>query len=215
MTHDHCKSVRLASGATSADDHVPVLQFSVGSFGNLAGLYVGFERSSRWYLEARWERYSWMGESRPDYLLEGNVGLANLRLEPGEALDLPRVHMAFFEGADWSAADNAARRYVRNVLAAKFRAQVPIPLVCYDHWFGIQQFSDVENPKRQADHAAELGCERFWLDAAWYPMKSDFGDGIGNWYGPDPKKFPHGVEELSEHVRKLGMRFGPSTVEIR
>lgn len=208
MTHDHCKSVRIASGTTSAYDHVPVLQFAVGPNGNLAGLFVGFEWSSRWYLEARWERYSWMGESRPDFLLEGNVGLESLRLNPDESLELPRIHMGFFEGANWSAADNAVRRYVRDVLAAKLGRQTVVPPVYYDHWFGIQQFFDVEDLKRQANRAAELGCEHFWLDAAWYPVKNNFADGLGNWYAPDPKKFPHGVEELSEHVRKLGMRFG-------
>lgn len=206
-THELCKPVRIASGATSsAYEHVPVFQFALGPYGNLAGLFVSFEWSSRWYLEARWERF--YGEPRPDFLIEGNVGLETLRLGPKESLELPRVHMGFFEGKDWSAADNATRRYVREALAAKIQGRVPLPPVSYDHWFGLEQFFDVEILKRQADRAAELGCEYFCLDAAWYTIKNNFADGLGNWYAPDPKKFPHGVEELSEHVRNLGMGFG-------
>lgn len=209
MTHDHSKSVRIASApGGSAYDHVPVLQFAIGPYGNMAGLFVGFEWSSRWYLEARWERNSFTGEPRPDFLIEGNVGLGTLQLDPGESLALPRIHMGFFQGPDWNSCDNALRRYVREKIAAKFEGKVPLPPVSYDHWFGIHQFFDVEDLKRQADRAAELGCEYFCVDAAWYPIKNSFIDGLGNWYSPDPKKFPHGIEELSEHVRKLGMGFG-------
>jgi alpha-galactosidase len=208
VTHDHSKAVRIESHPTaSAYDHSPVLQFAVGPDGNLAGLFVGFEWSSRWYLEAKWARYSWTGEPRPEFQIEGNVGLEKFRLEPGESLTLPKVHMGFWEGADWNAADNAVRGYVRDVLAARLQGRVPVPPVSYDHWFGIHQFFDVEDMKRQATRAAELGVEYFCLDAAWYPVEKSFADGIGNWY-PDPKKFPNGIEELSEHVRQLGMGFG-------
>jgi alpha-galactosidase len=208
ITHDHCEPVRIESSLMgSAWDHVPVLQFAIGR-GRFTGLFAGFEWSSRWYLEARWARYSFRGEPPPNFLLEGNVGLERFSLDPGELLTFPRVHMGFFEGEDWGACDNAVRRYVQEALSAKLAGRVPLPPVSYDHWFGLFNDFDAETLKREADRAAELGCEYFCLDAGWYPIRQDFGDGIGNWYTPEPKKFPHGVEEVSEHVRSLGMGFG-------
>jgi alpha-galactosidase len=208
MTHDHAKPIRIASGhGASAYDDSPELQFAVGPYGGLAGFYVAFEWSSRWFLEATWARNSFTGESRPEFMVQGNVGLTKLSLSPGEELVLPRVHLGFWEGNDWSSADLAMRRYVRDVIGARLNGKIPTPPVSYDHWFGIHQYFDVNDLKRQADKAAELGVEYFCLDAAWYPVKENFADGLGNWY-PDPKKFPNGVEELSAHVRKLGMGFG-------
>ena len=56
MTHDHCKPVRLESSTLgTAGEHVPVLQFAVGTPGrSLSGLYVGFEWNARWHLQAGW-----------------------------------------------------------------------------------------------------------------------------------------------------------------
>ena len=207
MTHDHAKPIRISSGSASAYDNSPELQFAVGPYGTLQGFYVAFEWSSRWFLEATWSRNSFTGEPRPEFLVRGNVGLGKMALAPGEQITLPRVHLGFWEGADWGAADKSMRAYVRDVLAAKLNGKSPLPPVSYDHWFGIHQFFDVADLKRQADKAAQLGVEYFCLDAAWYPVKDNFADGLGNWY-PDPKKFPNGIEELSEHVRKLGMGFG-------
>lgn len=207
MTHDHAKNVRIGSSATaSAYEHVPVLQFAVGAYGQMTGLIVGFEWSSLWSLEAGWSRYSFTGEPRPEFQITGTVGLNTIRLEPGESLKLPGIHMVFWEGPDWRAADNALRNYVREVLSARFHGEAPTPPVTYDHWFGIYQFYDVENLKRQATRAAELGCECFYL-GPYYPIKNNLMDGLGNWYA-DPKKFPRGIEELSQHVRSLGMGFG-------
>ncbi len=208
MTHDHCKCVSIASGAASAFDHVPVMQFLMGPYGDMYGLFVGFEWSSRWEIQAGWESDSFFGQPRPGFIIKGNIGLGALRLEPGERLELPRIHMGFYEGADIGGIDNALRRYVREGIACKLQGQIPTPPVYYDHWFGLHQHFDVVELKKQAEVAAELGCEYFVLDAAWYKMYDCFIDGIGNWFEPDPDKFPNGVEELSEHVRALGMKFG-------
>jgi len=208
MTHDHCKVVKIGSGPASAYDHVPLMQFLIGPHGDMCGLFVGFEWSSRWHLQAGWESECYFGQALPDFILQGNVGLETLRLEPGEQMALPRIHMGVFEGEDVEELDNTLRRYVREHIACKLEGRIPLPAVYYDHWFGIHQYFDVADLKRQADVAAGLGCEIFCLDAAWYEVKDSFVDGLGNWLRPDPKKFPNGIEELSEHVRALGMKFG-------
>jgi hypothetical protein len=208
LTHDHCKPVRIQSSTLgAAGEHVPILQFAVRRNGGLTGFAIGFEWSSRWYLEAGWASGCFKGEPRPPFIVQGNVGLASFALAPGEELRLPAVHMVFFEGEDW-AADNALRAYTREHLSARLHGAVPVPPVSYDHWFGIHEGFDVQDLKRQAECAVELGCEYFCLDASWYACRTQWQDGIGNWFTPDPAKFPNGVEELSEHVRALGMGFG-------
>lgn len=209
LTHDHCKPVRIQSSTLgSAGEHVPILQFAVRRNGKLTGFAVGFEWSSRWYLEAGWASHCYKGEPRPSFVVQGNVGLTSFELAPGEELRLPTVHMVFFEGADWDAADDALRTYTRDRLSARLNGAVPLPPVSYDHWFGIHEGFDVLDLKRQADRAAGLGCEYFCLDASWYACRTQWQDGIGNWFTPDPAKFPRGIEELSDHVRALGMGFG-------
>ncbi len=209
LTHDHCKPVRIQSSTLgAAGEHVPILQFAVRRNGGLAGFAVGFEWSSRWYLEAGWWSSCFKGEPRSRFVVHGNVELAAIELAPGEELRLPTVHVVFFEGADWDAADNALRAYTRDHLSARLRGAVPVPPVSYDHWFGIHEGFDVQDLKRQADRAAGLGCEYFCLDASWYACREQWTDGIGNWFTPEPTKFPHGIEELSEHVRAVGMGFG-------
>lgn len=220
MTHEHCKPITLTSTkvvagsnhmlniAGSAGEHVPILQLVVGQGTAKAGFYVGFEWSAAWYLTARWARNAFEGEPPPDFVVEGNVGLGTLRLEPGEILHLPPIHLIFAEGGKWDDFDNAVKRWLRRSLVPKPPTGVTLPPVSYDHWFGIHQYFDVDDLKRQAARAAKLGCEYFCLDASWYRIEKSWADGIGNWYTPDPRKFPNGVEELSAHVRALGMGFG-------
>lgn len=83
--------------------------------------------------------------------------------------------------------------------------------VSYDHWFGIYKDFDLADLLRQASRAAEIGCEYFCLDAAWYLSTQNFMDGVGNWSTTDPRKFPEGkksIKELSRYVRSLEMGFG-------
>lgn len=209
LTSQHCKPVCIGSGSMgSAGEHVPILQFAVRDGANLVGLFVGFEWSTTWHLQASWERVAFTDNALSPLVLEGGVGLDDFRLEPGESLELPWLHLGFFECADWDAASDVQRRYTCEELAARFEGELPTPPVSYDHWFGIHQFFDCDDLMRQAEHAAELGCEYFCLDAAWYRSPADFMSGIGNWSQPDPEKFPDGVEPLSRRVRELGMGFG-------
>ena len=53
---------------------------------------------------------------------------------------------------------------------------------------------------KQIEIAAELGVEAYQVDAGWY-------DRMGDW-NADPAKFPNGLEEIADHCRAHGMRFG-------
>lgn len=212
LTHDHAKPVRIEGVSSSAFDHVPVMKFAVGPREegpewSLAGFFVGFEWSGAWDIEAGWERpLTSLGEPLCDFVVQGNMGLGDLRLEPKETLDLPAVHMGFFEGPSWTVLDNLLKRYVRNKLGTKLNGEIPLNPVSYDHWFGIHSDFDLEEMKKQAARAAEIGCEYFCLDAGWYGSALFGASGRGQWDEPDPVKFPAGVagvKELSDLVRSL------------
>jgi alpha-galactosidase len=63
-----------------------------------------------------------------------------------------------------------------------------------------------------ADKAHELGCEVFVLDAGWYtsdgePQSDDLWHSTGDWV-VHRARFPHGLEQLSDHCRRIGIGFG-------
>lgn len=53
------------------------------------------------------------------------------------------------------------------------------------------------------DAAAEAGCEYFCIDCGWY-SDGYWWDGVGEWL-PSKKRFPNGIKEPLEYIRKKGM----------
>lgn len=53
------------------------------------------------------------------------------------------------------------------------------------------------------DAAAEAGCEYFCVDCGWY-ADGEWWDGVGEWL-PSARRFPNGIEEVLDYIRKKGM----------
>ncbi|MCS7254326.1 MAG: alpha-galactosidase [Armatimonadota bacterium] len=83
------------------------------------------------------------------------------------------------------------------------------PWVQFNSWFGWATRIDEAILMREADIAANLGCEVFVVDAGWYIGCGigDFGHGLGNW-AENRGKFPKGLKALSDYVHQKGMKFG-------
>ena len=128
-----------------------------------------------------------------------------LQLDAGESLPLPPAHLGFFAG-DSDAGTNALRRHLYKHVCPAYGGKPTLPKGSYDHWFGLENLNSVEMKMRLADRAAELGCEVFSHDAAWFA--GDFPHGVGNWDTVDPEKSRDGLEPLADYVRSLGMGFG-------
>jgi alpha-galactosidase len=81
--------------------------------------------------------------------------------------------------------------------------------VQFNTWFGWTTRIDAATLRREADIAADLGCEVFVVDAGWYDGcgTGDFGHGLGNWVDHHGK-FPDGLRAFSEYVHRKGMKFG-------
>jgi len=193
----------LTSGPTgrSSNPNLPIMLAGWETPAGPVGFWAGLEWSGRWRMLFGTGQ-DWR------FLFHAGPVVKDLVLEPGETIRLPRVHLGVFAGGQESAT-NSIRRYVSEVLAPDVEGERPHPLVAYDHWFGIEHHLTEELLCRQADRAAELGCEYFTVDAGWYGGATEnFYVGVGNWERVDEIKFPHGLEPLSQYVRARGMRFG-------
>jgi alpha-galactosidase len=57
------------------------------------------------------------------------------------------------------------------------------------------------------DAASSVGAEIFCIDAGWYTDEDDWWDEVGAWT-PSSRRFPEGLERVTERVRQAGMRPG-------
>jgi alpha-galactosidase len=100
---------------------------------------------------------------------------------------------------------NQLHRYQRQFVHPKVATNDPL-LVQFNSWYPFPGKMTVDEMKRCADVAVELGAEVFVLDAGWYNQK-DWSTELGD-YRVDRIAYPNGLEELSKHVRSRGMKFG-------
>ncbi|MDR3235681.1 MAG: alpha-galactosidase [Prevotellaceae bacterium] len=192
----------LEISSLSSREYIPALQFSLRSGEKKVGCTVLFEWSSTWKASATWMHIT--DDSPPsasDFLLKASYGLTNISLEPYESLEVPPVHVLYSCGADWNVFTNDIHKYILTEIAPSLKGAPSALPVSYDHWFGIGEKIDEELLKREADKAAEIGCEYFCVDAGWsVPI---WGSAV-----IDSTKFPRGLGGLADYVRSKGMRFG-------
>ena len=204
VTHDHTRPVAL--GGVNASRHSPLLQFALGSPIEF-GVAVGLEWSGSWRLEAGWAELSFHGEPRPLFRIAGWSDLVQFSLAPGERVDAPAARVFGGAVSSWDDLSNRQRAGMR---ALRPTSGFPVMPVSYDTWFGRYERFTIDTLLDDAERAAGIGVEAFCLDACWYRSEHVY-DGLGNWFTPDPVRFPGGaadVVRLADRVRALGMRFG-------
>ena len=84
------------------------------------------------------------------------------------------------------------------------------PRVTYNTWFAYGTHVDEESMRAEIAAAADLGIERFVLDAGWYGTASDpsdFTPGLGRWRA-DRERFPSGLAALTDYAHARGLSFG-------
>ena len=127
-----------------------------------------------------------------------------LTLNAGESISLPAVAFTSSDtGLDEAA--NQMHRYQREYAFAQNPANNP-PLVQFNSWYPFPGKMTIAEMKRCAALAAKMGAEVYVLDAGWY-NKKNWSTELGD-YQADPAAFPHGIQELADYVRQLGMKFG-------
>ena len=198
----------------SSNFTLPIIMVSPDIEWDAPGLFFGQEWSAPWNVNIRFDN------SLDGLVVEAGPKIKDVVLESGESIELPAVHIGFFENG-FEGGSNACRRYIRDVITPRYKSEPVLPPVSYTIWPGLVAPYIDKELYQQAEVLADLGVELFLLDDAWYPEV--FPTGVGNWY-PDPKKFPNGMEPFAEYVQSKGMRFGlffdfdcaePGTKELR
>ncbi len=126
-------------------------------------------------------------------------------LQPGEALETPEF-FAGFSQSGFGGASRAMHRFEREQVLPG-GAQSRLRPVLYNSWEATTFNVDEPGQRQLADKAAQLGAELFVMDDGWFGARNDDHAGLGDWV-VNPKKFPHGLKPLIDHVNSLGMDFG-------
>ena len=124
----------------------------------------------------------------------------NLSVAPKGKIELPTI--MFYEADNQTDLDAYKLHQVYNTLYP--RKTLPI---LYNTWLHCFDTLDIDDLKRQADTAKELGIEAFMVDAGWFG-DGPWEEGVGDWT-ENLTEGPKGrLAELSKYIRDNGMVFG-------
>ncbi len=121
--------------------------------------------------------------------------------QAGETIELPEVF--FYQAENKTDLDAYKMHAVFNRLYP--RREIP---VIYNSWLCHFEWLDVDELKKQADVASDLGIEIFVVDAGWFGTGDNWSLSVGDWV-ENPNRGTMGrLKELSDYVRSKGMRMG-------
>lgn len=164
-------------------------------------MFVGIQWESYWHINLR--------KQDGQVLLTCSVDGFSRDIQPGEAIDSPRVFVGLSNGD----LDDSLRDFHDYLRKYVFAPSLPdFPWVTYDIW-GTEASGVEDGIISEIPIAKALGVEVFYVDAGWYEgsAKNGSGDwftGVGNWQKEDPAKYPNGLANISKKVHEAGMKFG-------
>lgn len=138
--------------------------------------------------------------------MRAGLELTHLTLHPGERIRTPRMLLMPWNG-DRTAAHNTWRRllitqYVPKIDGAP--AHPPFALQPFDRYNSRPGWATEAGQLAAVDVAHSIGCDTYWLDAAWFP--GNFPNGVGNWFCK-PEAFPNGLKPVSDACHRYNMKF--------
>ncbi|MDG1323097.1 MAG: alpha-galactosidase, partial [Porticoccaceae bacterium] len=189
------------SGRTSHDSFPGVIvhtEQTNESSGSAYGLHLGWSGNHHVRVEQQFtgRAYAQLGE----LFLPGEM-----LLEPGQAYKSPILYGASTDKG-LSALSGAFHRHVRAKLTDR-RITNKIRPVHFNTWEAVYFDLSLERLCTLAEHAREVGAERFVLDDGWFKNRKSDNAGLGDW-AVDKTVFPAGLAPLINHVHKNDMEFG-------
>ncbi|MFB3789263.1 MAG: NPCBM/NEW2 domain-containing protein [bacterium] len=130
-----------------------------------------------------------------------------LVLHPGERIRSPRILIMPWEGGRITAHNRFRRlllfHYVPRLHGKPLR--MPVVLQTFDRYVSTRpEWATEAGQLEAARFAQNVGCDTYWLDAAWFV--GGFPNGVGNWF-TKPNEFPRGLKPISDLCHSLGLKF--------
>jgi len=123
-------------------------------------------------------------------------------LQPQQSYTTPVLYIGFSQDG-YGAMSHLMHSFVReHILPPR-----GLRRVLYNSWEATAFDVRVEEQKRLAQKAAQIGCELFVVDDGWFGQRHSDKAGLGDWY-VNREKFPNGLSDLIRYVKSLGMDFG-------
>lgn len=122
-------------------------------------------------------------------------------LKPGEKLTAPALICGYTNQGFETMSHNLHHFAKTYILGNGIRP------VLYNSWEATGFGVTCEEQLKLAKKAKELGAELFVVDDGWFGERHGIDNGLGDWY-VNQQKFPHGIDELIDEVKSLGMMFG-------
>ncbi len=126
-------------------------------------------------------------------------------LKAGEVFETP-VFTGGFSNEGFGPMSRNLHKYQLKHILPETNAQ-KLRKVLYNSWEATEFHVKVEEQKKLAQRAAQIGVELFVIDDGWFGARNNDRAGLGDWY-INKEKFPGGLEPLISYVNSLGMDFG-------
>lgn len=193
-----------------------VSAFQTGSWSSVGALPMAVLEDEElnvswfWQIEHNGSWYWEIGNSPKEglYLSAGGPNEARnhwwKNLQPGESFETVPVAIGVVEGK-FGEAISALTAYRRSACLRPHANNRLLPVVFNDymHCLNADPSTGKELPLIKA--AAELGCEYYVIDAGWYSnLGENWWPTVGSWQ-PSPDRFPGGLQELIDDIRRRGM----------
>ncbi|MEM9014725.1 MAG: alpha-galactosidase [Pseudomonadota bacterium] len=194
--------IREQNRGRPGHDGFPGIIFCTNSTTELTGPCLGGHLASSGNNTLRADR-------RPDgeivFQAGENLPSGGLKLRFNGVYRTPKLFLGYSENG-LSDLSNRFHKLVRDQLLPEKLPKKP-RLVHYNTWEAVYFFHSLDQLKKLADAAAQLGVERFVLDDGWFQGRRHDRAGLGDWR-VDRSIYPDGLHPLIDHVKSLGMEFG-------
>lgn len=121
----------------------------------------------------------------------------SLPVRPGKTLASERLLLSV--GSDYHAQLEAYADLIRRLHHARVSAPTPIGWWSWTaYYFGLNEATALTNANLLASHLKEYGYNFFFIDEGYEYARGEYST-------PDAAQFPHGVKNLEDQVRGLGL----------
>lgn len=187
---------------TSSHQYNPFVMLADSKASETQGSCYGFSLlySGNFLAEAEKDQFN-----QTRVLMGIHPGNFRYKLEKGESFFAPEAAMVYSDKG-FEKMSHIFHRAIRNNLCRGKLKNARRP-VLINNWEGT--YFDFTGDKliAMAKDAADMGVELFVMDDGWFGKRDDDNSGLGDWQ-VNEKKLGCTLQELSEKIHGLGMKFG-------